>query len=79
MNTAEAVWAVGRYTLVPLVRLGVPLRNYGVERVPRTGGVVLALNHFSWIDPPAFGSVCPRTIYYVAKKELFSNPIVAWS
>lgn len=74
MNTAEAVWAVGRYTLVPLVRLGAPLRNYGVERVPRTGGVVLALNHFSWIDPPAFGSACPRTIYYVAKIEAHVIP-----
>ena len=52
---ADAVWTVGRYTLGTLVRLLTPLRNYGVERVPRTGGVVLAFNHFHWIDPPVFG------------------------
>jgi 1-acyl-sn-glycerol-3-phosphate acyltransferase len=74
MNTAEAVWGVGRYTLVPLVRLFAPMRNYGPERVPRTGGVVLAVNHFSWIDPPAFGAACPRTIYYVAKIEAHVVP-----
>ena len=38
-----------------LVRLVTPIRNYGVERVPRNGGVVLAFNHFRWVDPPVFG------------------------
>jgi 1-acyl-sn-glycerol-3-phosphate acyltransferase len=74
MNTAEAVWGVGRYTLAPLVRFVAPMRNYGAERVPRNGGVVLALNHFSWLDPPAFGAACPRTIYYVAKIEAHVVP-----
>jgi 1-acyl-sn-glycerol-3-phosphate acyltransferase len=74
MNTADAVWGVGRLTLAPLVRLVAPMRNYGAERVPRTGGVVLAVNHFSWIDPPAFGAACPRTIYYVAKIEAHVVP-----
>ena len=30
---------------------------------------MLAFNHFSWIDPPLFGALCPRTINYVAKVE----------
>jgi 1-acyl-sn-glycerol-3-phosphate acyltransferase len=74
MNTTEAVWGVGRYTLAPIVRFVAPQRTYGAERVPRTGGIVLALNHFSWVDPPAFGSACPRTIYYVAKIEAHVVP-----
>ena len=41
MTSADAVWTVGRYTIGTLVRLLTPLRNYGAERVPRTGGVVL--------------------------------------
>jgi 1-acyl-sn-glycerol-3-phosphate acyltransferase len=69
MNGTDAIWAVGRVTIGSLVRLFAPLRVYGRERVPRDGGVVLALNHFHWLDPPAFGAVCPRTIYYMAKVE----------
>ena len=69
MNTAEAVWSVGRVTLEPVCRVATRLREYGRERVPPDGGVVLALNHFSWIDPPAFGAACPRTVYYMAKIE----------
>ena len=74
MNRVDAVWAIGRMTMQPLVRLFVPLRNYGVERVPREGGVVLAFNHFHWIDPPAFGAASPRTVYFVAKVEAHRMP-----
>ncbi len=69
MNSVDAVWALGRVTLQPLVRLVVPLRSYGVERVPKTGGIVFAFNHFHWIDPPIFGALSPRTVYFMAKVE----------
>jgi 1-acyl-sn-glycerol-3-phosphate acyltransferase len=74
MNRVDAVWALGRATIQPLTRLLVPIRTYGVERVPRTGGVVLAVNHFHWIDPPVFGAVSPRTVYFVAKVEAHRVP-----
>jgi 1-acyl-sn-glycerol-3-phosphate acyltransferase len=74
MNRADVVWGVGRFTVQPVVKLFVPLRVYGVERVPRQGGIVLAFNHFSWIDPPVFGAACPRTIHYMAKVEAHRVP-----
>jgi 1-acyl-sn-glycerol-3-phosphate acyltransferase len=37
--------------------------------VPLFGGAVVALNHFSWIDPPAFGSASPRMLHFMAKTE----------
>lgn len=74
MNRVDAVWAVGRRTMSPLVRILARLRVYGAERVPLEGGVVLALNHFSWLDPPAFGTASPRTIYYMAKIEVHRVP-----
>jgi 1-acyl-sn-glycerol-3-phosphate acyltransferase len=70
MSNVDAVWAVGRLTIGTLVRLLAPLRNYGSERVPREGGVVLAMNHFHWLDPPAFGAASPRTIHFIAKSEI---------
>jgi len=74
MNGVDAVWAAGRVTIQPLVRMLVPLRDYGAERVPRSGGVVLAFNHFHWIDPPAFGALSPRSIYFMAKVEAHRIP-----
>jgi 1-acyl-sn-glycerol-3-phosphate acyltransferase len=74
VNRVDTAWVVGRLTVGTVVRLLAPLRVYGAERVPRQGGVVLALNHFSWLDPPAFGTVCPRTIYYMAKAEAHRVP-----
>jgi len=50
------------------------LRSYGVERVPREGGLVFAFNHFHWIDPPVFGALSPRTIYFLAKVEAHRAP-----
>ena len=74
MNGVDAVWRVGRMTLGPLTRVFGRLRVYGRENVPPTGGVVLALNHFHWLDPAAFGSACPRTVYYMAKIEAHRVP-----
>jgi 1-acyl-sn-glycerol-3-phosphate acyltransferase len=74
MRRLDAIWAVGRVTLGAAVRALVPLRVYGSERVPSEGGLVLAMNHFSWIDPPAFGAASPRTVRFMAKVELHRVP-----
>jgi 1-acyl-sn-glycerol-3-phosphate acyltransferase len=74
IDLTDLVWALGRPTIGTATHLVSPLRVYGAERVPRLGGVVLALNHFSWLDPSAFGAACPRTIYYMAKIEAHRVP-----
>ena len=74
MSTVDKVWAVGRFTLQPLTRVVTRLRVHGIENIPREGPVVLAMNHFSWIDPPAFGSASPRTVYFLAKSEAHRIP-----
>jgi 1-acyl-sn-glycerol-3-phosphate acyltransferase len=65
----ELFWLFARSWIAPSMHVFARLRSYGEERVPRVGGAVLALNHFSWIDTTAFGSSCPRTVYYMAKIE----------
>lgn len=74
MSRTDAAWAVGRVTIGPLVQLAARLRVYGADRVPREGGLVVACNHFSWIDPPALGAACPRTLYFMAKVEAHRMP-----
>ncbi len=74
MTVTDRVWFVGRLTIGLLVRVFGRLRVYGKDRVPPTGGVVIACNHFSWLDPAALGAACPRTMYYMAKIEAHRVP-----
>ena len=67
-------WTIGKGLIGTFTRSQMRLRGYGRERVPREGGAVLAMNHFSYADPPAFGVVCPRRIVFVAKVELHGVP-----
>ena len=46
----------------------------GVENVPRSGSVILASNHASFIDPPLIGAALPRDINYLARESLFRFP-----
>jgi 1-acyl-sn-glycerol-3-phosphate acyltransferase len=77
MEGVELFWRIGRLWAQPATKVFARLRVYGRERIPVSGGVVLALNHFSWIDTTSFGAACPRTIYYVAKAEAYDIPGVA--
>jgi 1-acyl-sn-glycerol-3-phosphate acyltransferase len=74
VNKTDAIWAVGRQTIGTATKLAAPLRVYGAERMPMTGGLVVAANHFSWIDPPALGVASPRTLYFMAKVEAHRVP-----
>ena len=73
-DTVEIAWKIGRPTIGGLVRAFAPLRVYGAERVPLEGGLVMAFNHFSWIDPPVFGNASPRTMRFLAKIEAHRMP-----
>jgi 1-acyl-sn-glycerol-3-phosphate acyltransferase len=49
---------------------------YNPERVPLSGGAVLASNHASFLDPPLVGSGLRRPINYLARESLFRFPIL---
>lgn len=72
----ELIWPVLRHTAAPVVLWLAPSYSYGGERVPATGGGVLAVNHLSAIDPPLVGAHCPRTVYFMTKAELLAKPVV---
>ena len=72
----ERFW-VGARELVRLVlRRIAPSHGYGMERLPKTGGAVVAANHFGTIDPPLIGIHSVRTIYFMTKVELLDMPVV---
>lgn len=53
-------------------------RVYNAERVPLEGGVILASNHASFLDPPLVGAGVKRGINYLARENLFRFPVMGW-
>jgi 1-acyl-sn-glycerol-3-phosphate acyltransferase len=53
-------------------------RVSGVEHIPRTGGVIVAFNHPSYLDAPLVSASIPRALYFVGKREIFGPQPLAW-
>ncbi len=45
------------------------------ERLNVDGPVIYVCNHLSILDPSIIASILPRGAYFLAKRELFSNPL----
>ena len=51
--------------------------RYRVEgKVPRTGGLLIAANHVSYLDIPLLGCGMPRRAWYLGRNDLFPIPIL---
>jgi 1-acyl-sn-glycerol-3-phosphate acyltransferase len=47
----------------------------GRENVPQTGGLIVAVNHMSYWDPPLSAVALNRETHFLAKAELFGIPV----
>ena len=72
------VYWVARAFLQPAIHIWFRLARVSREHVPAHGGVILASNHRSFLDPFVIGCCLRRPIYFVAKKELFENRLIGW-
>jgi len=63
----------GRGLLVSLTRLIYRPRIEGRENIPRTGKVILASNHLSFIDSLVIPMFSPRPVYFLAKSSYFEG------
>jgi 1-acyl-sn-glycerol-3-phosphate acyltransferase len=50
-------------------------RGAGAEKVPASGGVILAPNHFSFMDHFFAGAFVRRRVRFMAKSQLFAKPM----
>ena len=67
-----------RLMLQPLLMLLFRLQRIGREHIPSDGGVILAPNHRSFLDPWVVGVCLRRPVYFVAKRELFEKRWMGW-
>lgn len=62
--------------LSPIARFLTRTKAHGTENIPKEGGFLLCSNHIAVRDVILIAATCKRSIKFVAKKELFSIPIL---
>jgi 1-acyl-sn-glycerol-3-phosphate acyltransferase len=67
-----------RAVLVPFFLVYLRMSRIGREHLPRSGPLLLAANHRSFLDPFVIGTLVRRPVYYMAKRELFQPRWQAW-
>jgi 1-acyl-sn-glycerol-3-phosphate acyltransferase len=67
-----------RAILLPAFLIYLRLERVGREHLPRSGPLLLASNHRSFLDPFVIGAMVRRPVYYMAKRELFEKRWQAW-
>jgi 1-acyl-sn-glycerol-3-phosphate acyltransferase len=70
-------WTI-RALFVPFFLIYFRMQRVGHEHLPRSGPLLLAANHRSFLDPFVIGTLVRRPVYYMAKRELFEKRLVAW-
>jgi 1-acyl-sn-glycerol-3-phosphate acyltransferase len=50
----------------------------GEEHIPADGPLLVVSNHISNLDPMLFGGYFPRTLFAMAKRELYVNRLASW-
>jgi 1-acyl-sn-glycerol-3-phosphate acyltransferase len=70
-------WVI-RGLLVPFFLVYFRMQRIGREHLPRSGPLLLAANHRSFLDPFVIGTLIRRPVYYMAKRELFEKRWQAW-
>jgi 1-acyl-sn-glycerol-3-phosphate acyltransferase len=67
-----------RIFVVPMLRIVLRMRIYGLKNVPRTGGALLVSNHVHNADPVLIVSGCSRPVHFMAKAEVWDVPGARW-
>jgi 1-acyl-sn-glycerol-3-phosphate acyltransferase len=74
-DPSRAWWLVRVFGTPVLAWLGRGSVAYGVERIP-SGGVVVAANHFTALDPILVAGIQPRGMHLLAKGQLFQRSLL---
>ncbi|PWA12438.1 1-acyl-sn-glycerol-3-phosphate acyltransferase [Pueribacillus theae] len=72
------IYLLGKFLFFIYFKTFNRLTIVGKDNIPVDKGVLLCSNHISNFDPPLVGVATPRKVRFMAKAELFSNPIMKW-
>jgi 1-acyl-sn-glycerol-3-phosphate acyltransferase len=72
-HNGQVIYEVIHTVLPPVLKAVWRPRILGLGNVPRTGGVILASNHLSFVDSVVIPSVAPRKVVFLAKSDYFKG------
>lgn len=70
------LYSASRLLFSPFVALATGCEVRGRQNIPQKGGLIIASNHVSYMDPPVIGFATRRELHYLAKEELFRQPLL---
>lgn len=75
------LYSLGRTVFSIYLRLFHRLKIHGADNIPKRKPFIICSNHINWKDPTTVGAAFPRSvdIRFMAKKELFKNPLFAYA
>lgn len=65
-----------RLLLLAIFKIFYRIKINGKENLPAEGKVIIMSNHISAYDPPLLAAIFSRPVRFMAKKELFENPVL---
>jgi len=72
------VYSFSRFILFLILKALCRMKVSGQNYIPKKGSFILASNHLSYLDPLVIGIACPRRLSFMARHDLFCNPIFSW-
>jgi len=72
------IYYISKYLAIFLLKIFCSFRVTGVKHIPSQGPCILVANHSSNLDPIVLGCASFRRVYFVAKEELFRNPLASF-
>ncbi len=67
-----------RVIMLPIFKFIFGMRIEGLENIPKSGPALLISNHLHNVDPILLYAVLIRPGRFMAKKEVFSVPVIGW-
>lgn len=72
------IFKTARVFVVPTLRIAIRFRIEGLDNVPQVGPALVVANHLHNADPVLIIAAYTRPVLFMAKKELFSVPVIRW-
>jgi 1-acyl-sn-glycerol-3-phosphate acyltransferase len=81
IESKQALWfyRLSRILITAWLKWKFPFSTSGLENIPDNGGLIIASNHASYLDPPVLAvPIKNREVRFMARDTLFKNPVASW-
>lgn len=73
-----AIYRFARSVFLEIYRGFFGYRVIGRENIELSGPAIIVSNHVSFMDPPLIGVAFDEPVWFLARKTLFSHPVMQW-